>query len=87
VPNTPSAFESFLNLPSWLLVLIIGVPAAAIMLACIKFYRRQEQDQPSYPLASTTVSIIGGAFIFVGSKANRHVPHVNGTRWREYRTQ
>jgi hypothetical protein len=67
VPNTPSAYESFLNLPSWLLVLIIGVPAAGIMLACIKFYRRQEQDQPSYPLASTTVSIIGGAFIFVGA--------------------
>lgn len=67
VSNTPAAFESFLNLPSWLLVIIIGVPAAAIMLACIRLYRRQEQDQPSYPLASATLSLIGGAFIFVGA--------------------
>ena len=64
---TPSAFETFLNLNPALLMLIVGLPAAAIMWACIRFYRRREPDQASYPLASASLSLIGGAFIFIGA--------------------
>ncbi|NBX23093.1 MAG: hypothetical protein EBR52_03060 [Microbacteriaceae bacterium] len=63
----PTAYESFLNLPAIVLFLIVLVPGALIMWACIRFYRRQEVDQNSYPLASATLSIVGGAFIFIGA--------------------
>lgn len=64
---TPTAYEAFLNLPAIVLFLIVLVPGAIIMWACIRFYQRREVDQNSYPLASATLSIIGGAFIFIGA--------------------
>jgi hypothetical protein len=64
---TPTAYEAFLNLPAIVLFLIVLVPGAIIMWACIRFYQRREVDQNSYPLASATLGIIGGAFIFIGA--------------------
>ena len=69
MPETPDAFEAFLNLPPLLLLLIIAVPSAAIMLAAIRFSRRRDTDKEYAPLANTSFAVIGGAFIFVGAFA------------------
>jgi len=69
MPETPDAFEAFLNLPPLLLMLIIAVPSAAIMLVTIRFSRRRDTDREYAPLANTSFAVIGGAFIFVGAFA------------------
>lgn len=69
MPETPDAFEAFLNLPPLLLLLIIAVPSAAIMVCAIRFTRRRDTDKEYAPLANTSFAVIGGAFIFVGAFA------------------
>ena len=66
---TPDAYEAFLNLPPIVLVVIIAIPAAAIMWLGILFSLRRGADSDFTDFANSALAIIGGAFIFVGAFA------------------
>lgn len=63
------AFESFLFLPPWLILLIIAVPLAALMAVAFYLTRRRGRDLQSADFGKEALAIIAGGFVFVGAFA------------------
>jgi len=63
------AFESFLNLPPWLMLLIIALPLAALMAVAFFLTRRRGRDLQSADFGKEALAIIAGGFVFVGAFA------------------
>lgn len=63
------AFETFLFLPPWLILLIIAVPLAALMAVAFYLTRRRGRDLQSADFGKEALAIIAGGFVFVGAFA------------------
>jgi hypothetical protein len=63
------AFESFLNLPPGVILLIIAVPLAALMAVAFFLSRRRGRDLQSADFGKEALAIIAGGFVFVGAFA------------------
>ena len=69
MPPTPDAYEAFVNLPPFVLVVIIAIPACLIMWLGILFSLRRGADSDFTDFANSALAVVGGAFIFVGAFA------------------
>lgn len=63
------AFESFLNLSPWVMLLIIALPLAALMAGAFYLTRRRGRDLQSADFGKEALAIIAGGFVFVGAFA------------------
>jgi hypothetical protein len=63
------AFESFLNLPPGVILLIITLPLAALMAGAFVLSRKRGRDLQSADFGKEALAIIAGGFVFVGAFA------------------
>ncbi|MCF8540163.1 MAG: hypothetical protein K9H50_00125 [Aurantimicrobium sp.] len=63
------AFESFLNLPPGVMLLIIALPLAALMAGAFYLSRNRGRDLQSADFGKEALAIIAGGFVFVGAFA------------------
>ena len=64
-----SALEAFLDLPIWLIALIVTIPIALVIALGIVLSARRTEDSESANFGREALAIISGAFIFVGAFA------------------
>ena len=64
-----SALEAFLDLPIWLIALIVTIPIALVIALGIVLSARRTEDPESANFGREALAIISGAFIFVGAFA------------------
>ena len=64
-----SALEAFLDLPIWLIALIVTIPIALVIALGIVLSARRTEDPESANFGRESLAIISGAFIFVGAFA------------------
>ena len=63
------AFESFLNLPPGVILLMIALPLAALMAGAFFLTRNRGRDLQSADFGKEALAIIAGGFVFVGAFA------------------
>jgi hypothetical protein len=63
------AFESFLSLSPWLMLIIIALPLAALMAGAFYLTRNRGRDLPSADFGKEALAIIAGGFVFIGAFA------------------
>ena len=63
------AFESFLNLPPGVMLLIIALPLAALMAGAFFLSRNRGRDLQSADFGKEALAIIAGGFVFIGAFA------------------
>jgi len=69
VQTNLSALEAFLDLPIWLIALIVTIPIALVIALGIVLSARRTEDPESANFGREALAIISGAFIFVGAFA------------------
>jgi hypothetical protein len=69
VQTNLSALEAFLDLPIWLIALIVTIPIALVIALGIVLSARRTEDSESANFGREALAIISGAFIFVGAFA------------------
>jgi hypothetical protein len=69
VEEQMDAFESFLNLPPGVILLIIALPLAALMAGSFYLSRNRGRDLQSADFGKEALAIIAGGFVFVGAFA------------------
>jgi len=69
VEEQMDAFESFLNLPLGLILLIIALPLAVLMAGAFYLTRNRGRDLQSADFGKEALAIIAGGFVFIGAFA------------------
>lgn len=64
-----SALEAFLDLPIWLIALIVTIPIALVIALGTVLSARRTEDPESANFGREALAIVSGAFIFVGAFA------------------
>jgi hypothetical protein len=69
VEEQMDAFESFLNLPPGVILLIIALPLAVLMAGAFYLSRNRGRDLQSADFGKEALAIIAGGFVFIGAFA------------------
>jgi len=69
VQTNLSALEAFLDLPIWLIALIVTIPIALVIALGTVLSARRTEDPESANFGREALAIVSGAFIFVGAFA------------------
>jgi hypothetical protein len=64
-----SAFDAFLDLPIWLIAIILTIPIAIVIALGMWTSARREEDSELADFGKEALAIVSGAFIFVGAFA------------------
>ena len=64
-----SALEAFLDLPIWLIAVIVIIPITLVITVATRISGRRAEDAESADFGKEALAIVSGAFIFVGAFA------------------
>ena len=67
MPTNLSALEAFLDLPIWLIAVLVAIPIALVIALGMWISARRTEDPESANFGREALAIISGAFIFVGA--------------------